>query len=133
MGTLRILSEEDIEKLDLKTGQKAKIRSLRRKGETPTAEGRYDSRKALKGQRSLPKEDTEPRFVKCSRDVVPGKVSSVKSATGIHVTKNFTGFAQVSSSSGEFINAYSLPHHEVNVLCFVRFNDIYVSLHGITD
>ncbi|XP_061189194.1 uncharacterized protein LOC133197254 isoform X2 [Saccostrea echinata] len=103
--TLKILSEEDIEKLDLKTGQKARVRSLTRSQESTTEHRLSDRRKPVKvkGQ-SSDHEEKEPQFVKCSQDKrFPVEKSSThsKTKTNVQVTKNTTGLVYVSSSSSE--------------------------------
>jgi hypothetical protein len=117
LETLSILSEEDIENLELKTGQKARVRSLRRRQETGTGEqvsGTYKTM-TVKQQSSFQNDEThkEPRFVKCSsnkRFPVEKRTSdTMDSKTGkrVPVTKNFTGHIHISSSSssGEFAHA----------------------------
>lgn len=101
LETLRILNEEDIEKLNLKTGQKAKIRSLGRKQQNVVESKRFDSRRPVrdKGQPSR-QDDEEPRFVKCSPGVNGlDTTPSIRTVRRPPVTKNFTGIIHVSPSS----------------------------------
>ncbi|XP_062589573.1 uncharacterized protein LOC134251202 isoform X2 [Saccostrea cucullata] len=101
--TLKILSEEDIEKLDLKTGQKARVRSLTRGQESSTEHRLSDRQNPVKVKgRSSDQEEKEPRFVKCSQgERFPVKKLSTDSRTKtkVQVTKNTTGLVYVSSSS----------------------------------
>lgn len=116
LQTLRILSEDDIEKLNLKTGQKAKIRSLGRKQQNVVESKSFDSRKPVRDgmQPSLRKDDEEPRFVKCSPEVNGrDKTPSIRSVKRAPVTKNFTGILHVSpsSSSGELLRMSIKNNH----------------------
>lgn len=102
LQTLRILSEDDIEKLNLKTGQKAKIRSLGRKQQNGVESKRFDIRKPTRGKGlpSLRKDDEKPRFVRCSPEVNGlDTTPSIKTVKRAAVTKNFTGILHVSPSS----------------------------------
>lgn len=101
LQTLRILSEDDIEKLNLKTGQKAKIRSLGRNQQNGAKSKRFEKQPVRgKGQPSIQGDDEEPRFVKCSSGVNGlDTTPSIRTVKRAPVTKNFTGILHVSPSS----------------------------------
>lgn len=112
--TLGILSEEDIDKLELKTGQKARVRSLTRSKETSTKDQQSDRHKPteVKGRSSFQEDERqkEPTFVKCSQNQrfpVKKPIVGSKTRKRLPVTKNHAGLLQISSSSssGEFAHA----------------------------
>lgn len=129
LQTLRILSEDDIEKLNLKTGQKAKIRSLGRKQQNGVESKRFDSRKPTRGKGlpSLRKDDEKPRFVRCSPEVNGlDTTPSIKTVKRAAVTKNFTGILHVSpsSSSGKLLRMSIKHTFEIDVVWLLFSFDV---------